>query len=127
VYTNEELDKLYEKTSMRFFHSTNKYGITPSQEQKILKKMQAKKPPTQVILSRKIGGKERKISERVITRYVQKIPTENEEEEDGLVPKIEDHNVEEMIEEEKNDTADQTLDQENEIQSPEELEEDKLD
>lgn len=55
VYTDQELHKLYDKTSMRFFNSTNKYGLTPAQEKKIKSKMESRRPPPTVISNSSMG------------------------------------------------------------------------
>jgi hypothetical protein len=120
VYTQEELIKLYDKTSMKFFNSTNKYGLTPSQEEKIKRKMESRRPQPTVLSKSALGSGQRIVTSRVIARYKKNITESSICEEENLIPQEQDHNVEEFINEENNDDQ---IDQDNEEEEAEEEQE----
>ena len=83
VYTNEELQKLQDKTSMRFFKKTNQYGVTPAQEEKIKKKLEAKHPPAVVVSQGPFAEGKRIVTKRVVRRFKQPVKETEPNEEGG--------------------------------------------
>lgn len=70
IYTNFELEKLGENSNLKFFNSTNKYGITSSQQEIIRNKFESQQQALPRIVNKSsLGNANIVVTHRLVARY----------------------------------------------------------